>query len=52
MAQTIWIPKLPDAKKAEADGPDYICEHQFRALGAECQAYEGKGLEPVAERQR
>jgi hypothetical protein len=32
MAQTIWIHKLTDAKKAEADGMDYICEHLFQAL--------------------
>ena len=32
MAQTIWIHKLTNAKKAEADGMDYICEHLFQAL--------------------
>ena len=32
MAQTIWIHKLADAKKPEADGMDYICEHLFQAL--------------------
>jgi len=32
MAQTIWIHKLADAKKREADGMDYICEHLFQAL--------------------
>ena len=31
MAQTIWIHKLADAKKREADGIDYICEHLFQA---------------------
>jgi hypothetical protein len=30
MAQTIWIHKLSEAKKAEADGMDYICEHLFQ----------------------
>jgi hypothetical protein len=30
MAQTIWIHKVSDAKKAEADGMDYICEHLFQ----------------------
>jgi len=30
MAQTIWIHRLTDAKKAEADGMDYICEHMFQ----------------------
>ena len=32
MAQTIWIHKVCDTKKAEADGMDYICEHLFQAL--------------------
>ena len=32
MAQTIWIHKLADSKKAEADGMDYICQHLFKAL--------------------
>ena len=32
MAQTIWIHKLADAKKTEADGMDYICQHLFKAL--------------------
>jgi len=31
MAQTIWIHKLTDAKKRDADGMDYICEHLFKA---------------------
>lgn len=32
MAQTIWIHKLADTKKAEADGMDFICQHLFQAL--------------------
>ena len=32
MAQTIWIHKLADAKKTDADGMDYICEHLFQVL--------------------
>jgi hypothetical protein len=32
MAQTIWIHKLANTKKAEADGMEYICEHLFQAL--------------------
>jgi hypothetical protein len=32
MAQTIWIHKLAEAKKAEADGMDYICQHLFQTL--------------------
>jgi hypothetical protein len=30
MAQTIWIHRLPEAKKRDADGMDYICEHLFQ----------------------
>jgi len=32
MAQTIWIHRLTDAKKAEADGMEYICDHLFKGL--------------------
>ena len=32
MAQTIWIHRLSDAKKAEAEGMEYICEHLFQGL--------------------
>jgi len=32
MAQTIWIHKLSDTKKAETEGMDYICQHLFQAL--------------------
>ena len=32
MAQTIWIHRLADAKKAEADGMEYICEHLFQGM--------------------
>lgn len=32
MAQTIWIHRLADTKKREADGMDYICEHLFQSL--------------------
>ena len=32
MAQTIWIHKLAEAKKAEAEGMDYLCHHLFETL--------------------
>ena len=32
MAQTIWIHRLTDAKKAGAEGMEYICEHLFKGL--------------------
>jgi hypothetical protein len=32
MAQTIWIHRLADTKKREADGMDFICEHLFQEM--------------------
>jgi hypothetical protein len=32
MAQTIWLHRLADGKKKEADGMDHICEHLFQEL--------------------
>jgi len=46
MAQTIWIHKLSDAKKAEADGMDYICEHLFQALTQSGKLTKLKGWNP------
>ena len=46
MAQTIWIHKLTDAKKAEADGMDYICEHLFQALTQSGKLTKAKGWNP------
>jgi hypothetical protein len=45
MAQTIWIHKVSDAKKAE--GMDYICEHLFRELTQSGQLTKLKGWNPV-----
>ena len=50
MAQTIWIHRLTDAKKAEANGMEYICEHLFQALTQTGKLTKKKG--PVPERQR
>lgn len=47
MAQTIWIHKLTDAKKAEADGMDYICEHLFQALTQSGKLTKVKGWNPL-----
>jgi hypothetical protein len=47
MAQTIWIHKLTDAKKAEADGMDYICEHLFQALTQTGTLTKAKGWNPL-----
>ena len=46
MAQTIWIHKLPDAKKAEADGMDYICEHLFQEWTQNGKLTKDKGWNP------
>ena len=32
MAQTIWIHKLAEGKKVEAEGMDYLCHHLFETL--------------------
>jgi hypothetical protein len=46
MAQTIWIHKLADAKKAEAEGMEYICEHLFQALTDTGKLTKTKGWNP------
>jgi hypothetical protein len=43
MAQTIWIHRLSDAKKAEADGMDYVCQHLFQGLTQSGQLTKAKG---------
>jgi hypothetical protein len=47
MAQTIWIHKLADAKKAEAGGMEYICEHLFQALTDRGKLSKEKGWNAV-----
>jgi hypothetical protein len=47
MAQTIWIHKLADKKKAEAEGMEYICEHLFQALTDRGKLTKEKGWNPV-----
>ena len=47
MAQTIWIHKLTDAKKADADGMSYICEHLFQALIQSGKLTKAKGWNPI-----
>jgi hypothetical protein len=48
MAQTIWIHRLSDAKKAEADGMEYICEHLFQGLTQGGKLAKSKGWNPMA----
>jgi hypothetical protein len=43
MAQTIWIHRLSDAKKAEADGMDYVCQHLFHELTQSGRLTKAKG---------
>jgi len=49
MAQTIWIHKLADAKKAEADGMEYVCEHMFQSLTQTGKLTKAKGWNPVQD---
>ena len=49
MAQTIWIHRLADAKKAEADGMEYICEHHFQELTRAGKLNKAKGWNPLAQ---
>ena len=46
MAQTIWIHKLADAQKAEADGMEYICEHLFQGVTQTGKLTKVKGWNP------
>ena len=47
MAQTIWIHKLANTKKAEADGMEYICEHLFQELTDRGKLSKEKGWNPM-----
>ena len=49
MAQTIWIHRLSDAKKAEAEGMEYICEHLFQGLTQSGKLTKVKGWNPFPE---
>jgi hypothetical protein len=49
MAQTIWIHKLVDAKKADAEGMGYICEHLFQGLTQSGKLTKTKGWNPVPD---
>ena len=49
MAQTIWIHRLSDAKKVDADGMEYICEHLFQALIQAGKLTKAKGWNPFQD---
>ena len=51
MAQTIWIHKLADTQKTQAEGMEYICEHLFQGLTQAGKLTKDQGLESGAERQ-
>jgi len=46
MAQTIWLHRLPDSKKAEADGMEYLCEHLFQVSAHAGKLTKGNGCNP------
>ena len=47
MAQTIWIHRLGDPKKAQADGMEFICEHLFQGLTQSGKLTDAKGWNAV-----
>ena len=49
MAQTIWIHRLADAQKAQADGMEYICEHLFQAFEQSGKLTKSKGWNPLPD---
>jgi len=49
MAQTIWIHRLSDPKKADAQGMEFICEHLFKSLTQSGKLTAAMGLNPVPD---
>jgi len=49
MAQTIWIHKLADTKKVEAEGMSYICEHLFQISIQSGKLTKTKGWNPIPD---
>ena len=49
MAQTIWVHRLVDSKRKEADGMEYICEHLFQDLTPAGKLTKGKGWNPMPD---
>jgi hypothetical protein len=49
MAQTIWLHRLPNGKKAEAEGMEYICEHLFKGLTQDGKLTKAKGWNAVQD---
>jgi hypothetical protein len=49
MAQTIWIHKLTNSQRPEADGMDYICQHLSQALAQTGKLTKAKGWNSVQD---
>jgi hypothetical protein len=52
MAQTIWIHRLADTRRKEADGMDFVCEHLFQEMtegSGKLTNHNGWNLVPDAE---
>jgi hypothetical protein len=47
MAQTIWLHKLSETTKQEAEGMEYVCEHLFQSLTQTGKLVKIKGWNPV-----
>jgi hypothetical protein len=47
MAQTIWLHRLNDANKTEADGMEYICVHLFQGMTQAHKLAKDKGWNPL-----
>ena len=49
MAQTIWIHRLTDAKKTDADSMEYVCQHLFQDLSRGGKLTKAKGWNPIPD---
>ena len=49
MAQTIWIHRVPDQRRKEAQGMEFVCEHLFQATSDHAKLTNREGLNPVAD---
>jgi hypothetical protein len=48
MAQTIWIHRLTDKRRKEAEGMDFVCEHLFQEM-TDGKLTQGNGWNPVPD---
>ncbi|HEY2822720.1 MAG TPA: hypothetical protein VGJ06_16870 [Candidatus Acidoferrum sp.] len=47
MAQTIWLHRLNDSDKKQADGMEFVCVHLFQGLANASKLTKEKGWNPV-----